>query len=145
MCQAVRYETRGDPFAINYCHCRSCRRHNGAPVVTLAGFKESQIRFSGDSRKTFESSPGVNRAFCSKCGTPLTWEGEGGDLGPIIELHVSTFDEPDLLAPSSHAFYPERVAWFEVEDNLPRYEGFSEDSALLHHGPLRKDKALQGE
>jgi len=136
MCGAVRYETKGEPFGVIHCHCRSCRKHGGAPVVTLAGFKPDQVKFSGDERKVYESSPGVGRAFCGKCGTPLTWEGDGGDLGPILEFHISTFDSPDVLAPSAHAFYPERITWMDIADNLPRYEGFTEDSPVLRHGPV---------
>ncbi len=136
MCGAVRYETTGDPFVVNHCHCQSCRKHNGAPVVTLAGFKADQVKFSGDERKIYVSSPGVGRAFCGKCGTPLTWEGDGGDLGPIVEIHISTFDNPDVLVPSAHAFYPERITWMDIADNLPRYDGFSGDSPLLRHGPV---------
>ncbi len=139
LCGAVRYESTGDPFAVNHCHCHSCRRHTGAAVVTLAGFKTHQVTFSGDARKVYESSPGVSRAFCGKCGTPLTWEGDGGDLGPIIEFHISTFDNPDELVPTSHAFDPERISWFDVADSLPRYEGFAHDSPLLRHGPARLD------
>ena len=135
LCGAVRYVTRGAPFKVNHCHCRSCRKHNGAPVVTLAGFKTDQVAFSGDERKIYESSPGVGRAFCGACGTPLTWEGDGGALGPIVEFHISTFDTPDVLVPSVHDFYPERIAWMEVADELPRYEGFSDRSRLLGRGP----------
>ena len=138
LCGAVRYETRGDPFAVNHCHCRSCRKHNGAAVVTLAGFKADQVSFSGEERKIYESSPGVGRAFCGHCGTPLTWEGDGGALGPIFEFHISTFDRPDGLVPSSHAFEPERIPWFDVADNLPRYRGFAQDGVLLHHGPVKE-------
>ncbi len=136
MCGAVRYETRGESFGVIHCHCQSCRKHNGAPVVTLAGFKADQVKFSGDERKIYESSPGVGRAFCGNCGTPLTWEGDGGDLGPIVELHISTFDNPDALVPSAHAFYSERITWMDIADNLPRYEGFSEVSPLQRHGPV---------
>ncbi len=136
MCRAVRYETTGDSFGVIHCHCHSCRKHNGAPVVTLAGFKADQVAFSGNERKIYESSPGVGRAFCANCGTPLTWEGDGGDLGPIVEFHISTFDNPEVLAPSAHAFYPERIPWLDIADSLPRYEGFSEDSPLLRHGPV---------
>lgn len=135
MCGAVRYETTGDPFAVSHCHCESCRKHNGGPVVTLAGYTKDQVEFSGAKRSLYESSPGAIRAFCQKCGTPLTWEGDGGELGPIIELHLSTFDEPAALKPTSHAFYPERISWFEIADDLPRYEGFAELSPLLCHGP----------
>ena len=80
MCGAVRYETTGESFGVSHCHCHSCRKHNGAAVVTLVGFKADQVTFSGDERKVYESSPGVGRAFCSNCGTPLTWEGHGGAM-----------------------------------------------------------------
>lgn len=135
MCGAVRYKTMGEPFAINHCHCESCRKHNGAAVVTLAGYKNDQVTFTGTQRKLYASSPGANRAFCGTCGTPLTWEGDGGELGPIIELHISTFDQPEDMVPTSHAFTPERIPWFDIADDLPRFEGFSEMSPLLYSGP----------
>ena len=135
LCSSVRFETTGESFGVIHCHCRSCRKHNGAPVVTLAGFKADQVKFSGDARKIYQSSPGVGRGFCGACGTPLTWEGEFGDLGSILEFHISTFDDPDVLVPTAHAFVSERISWFDIADNLPRYEGFSGDSPLLHHGP----------
>jgi hypothetical protein len=135
LCGAGRYETTGEAFNVIHCHCRSCRKHNGAPLVTVAGFKADQVTFSGDKRKIYESSPGVGRAFCGNCGTPLTWEGDGGDRGPIFEFHISTFDTPEVLVPTVHSFYPERIPWMDIADNLPRYEGFSGRSPLLRHGP----------
>ncbi len=138
LCGQVRFETVGEPFAVNYCHCESCRRHNGSVVAVLAGFLQQQVAFSGRQRGAYASSPGVIRAFCPNCGTPLTWEGDGGEeLGQIIELHLNTFDRPEALVPTSHAFEPERIAWFDVADDLPRYEGFADLSTLLHNGPAR--------
>jgi len=140
MCGAVRYKTGGEPFSVAYCHCNSCRKHNGASVVTLAGYQKDQVEFSGRERSFYESSPGAMRAFCDQCGTPLTWEGDGGDLGPIVELHLGTFDDPEALVPTAHAFYPEHISWFEIDDDLPRYEGFAELSPLLCHGPASKEE-----
>lgn len=136
MCGAVRYQTSGEPFAINHCHCLSCRKHNGAAVVTLAGYKKDQVAFSGKQRGTYESTPGVARAFCGNCGTPLTWEGDGGELGPIVELHVSTFDHPEVMVPTAHAFANERIPWMDIADSLPRFEGFADFGEPLHHGPV---------
>ena len=135
MCGAVRYEARGEPFSVAHCHCQSCRKHTGAPVVTLAGYLKEQVSFSGAERSLYESSPGALRAYCGQCGSPLTWEGDGGDLGPIVELHLSTFDEPEGLVPTAHAFYPEHLPWFDIADNLPRYDGFADLSTLLGNGP----------
>lgn len=143
MCGAVRYEVAGEAFLINHCHCQSCRKHNGAAVVTLAGFTADQVSFSGEERKIHESSPGVGRAFCGTCGTPLTWEGDGGALGPIVEFHISTFDNPNDMVPTAHSFEAERISWFDVADGLPRYEGFVDDEPPLRHGPV--SKGLPGE
>ncbi|MEM7121943.1 MAG: GFA family protein [Pseudomonadota bacterium] len=108
ICGAVRYETTGKTFGVQHCHCHSCRIDNGGPVVTLAGYNADQVTFSGDAHKIYASSPGVGRAFCGTCDTPLTWEGDGGELGPIVEFYISTFDNPDVLLPTGHSFDPER-------------------------------------
>ena len=138
LCGAVRYEAVGEPFFVIHCHCHSCRKHNGGPLVTLAGFTADQVRFSGEDRKIYQSSPGVGRAFCGRCGTPLTWEGDGGAHGPVVEFHISTFDDPDDLAPTAHAFYPERIAWVDTADGLPRHESLTEHSPVLRHGPAEE-------
>lgn len=135
MCGAVRYAADGAPFVVGHCHCESCRRHCGAGVGTLVGFKADQVIFSGKQRHIYASSPDVSRAFCNECGTPLTWEGDGGDIGPIIEIHIGTFDNPHVLVPTSHAFYNERLPWVDVPEQLPRFEGFPDDSPILQNGP----------
>ena len=121
MCGAVRYEATGAPTSIIHCHCTSCRKHSGAPVVTLVGYKADQVEFTKGDRKIYESSKGVGRAFCGDCGTTLTWEGDGGELGPLVEFLISTLDDPNAFAPQGHLHHAERISWFETSDNLPRY------------------------
>lgn len=135
LCGAVRFEAVGAPFSVIHCHCLSCRRHTGAPVVTLAGFKQAQVRFTQGERRIYASSPGVGRAFCPDCGTPLTWEGNGAEHGPVIELHISTFDDPAAFVPELHLHHGERIAWFDVADALPRYRGWDRGDAPYRHGP----------
>jgi hypothetical protein len=135
MCGSVRYQTVGEPVMVTHCHCQSCRKHNGAAVATLAGFKAHQVTFTGNERKLYNSSSGVSRAFCGDCGTPLTWEGDAGDLGPFCEIHISTFDEPNALVPTAHAFDSDRIPWFDIADRLPRYEGGIMGNLPSRHGP----------
>ena len=124
LCGAVRYEVQGEPYKVSYCHCRSCRKATGAPVVVMVMFRDFQVRWPGSEPRRHESSPGVRRGFCATCGTPITWEGVW-DGGPIFEVHVSTLDHPERFPPDRHAFVRERIRWFDVADDHPRYEGAS--------------------
>ena len=127
LCGAVRYEASGNPVSVIYCHCESCRKSTGAPVVALAGYKRDRVRFTRSERATYESSPGVKRGFCAHCGTSLTWEGDGDELGPLVEILIGTADDPSRLAPRSHIHHAERIPWFEVSDSLPRYREWEEE------------------
>ncbi len=139
MCGAVRFEAAGASSRVLHCHCKSCRQHTGAPMATLAVFEAGQVRFSGDERTRYISAPGVERAFCAKCGTSLTWETVFGDEGAMCAVHISAFDTPDALTPTGHSFYSERISWFDVADQLPRHEGFVAGSTPLQFGPKAPD------
>ncbi len=127
LCGAIRYLAAGEPLSLMYCHCQSCRKHAGAPVVALAGYRRDQVTFTQGVPNVYASSPGVGRAFCGSCGTPLTWEGDGGEHGPLIELLIGTMDNPDEFAPECHIHHIERLAWFETADKLPRYRVWHDD------------------
>ncbi len=137
MCGAVRYETTGEPIGVIYCHCESCRRHTGAPVSTLVGFPRDNVRFTQGERKLYASSEGVGRGFCADCGTTLTWEGDGEELGLLIEIHMGTLDDPNVHAPKCHVHHDERISWFDTADNLPRFHEWE-----VEEGPYRNDPAI---
>ena len=58
-----------------------------------------------------------------------------GELGPIIELHISTFDDPETFVPEAHLHHDERIAWFDVADGLPRYHEWDEGAEPYRTGP----------
>jgi hypothetical protein len=43
LCGAVRYRAAGAPDWVAHCHCRSCRRHCGAAMLTFAGYTRDRI------------------------------------------------------------------------------------------------------
>ncbi len=134
LCGAVRYRVQGPPLSTIYCHCNSCRKHTGAPVVALAGYRRDQVTYLSGAPRLYESSPGVGRAFCGECGTPMTWEGDGGEDGPLVEFLISTMDNPDAFPPECHIHHQERLTWFETSDSLPRYRVWhdGDDEPYLH-------------
>jgi len=137
MCGAIRFETKGAPVNSNFCHCHSCRKHTSAPVVALVGFTADQVTFTKGQRKFYQSSPGVNRAFCGDCGTPLTWEGEGSSGDMLVEILTGAMDNPDDFPPENHYLHAERVSWFDTADHLPRYRAFDEE------GPYMSEPAIK--
>ena len=101
-------------------------------------FEADKVRFTKGKRKIYQSSPGVGRAFCDRCGTPLTIEAENDDPR-TIEFHISTFDDPDSYVPTLHWYHSRRIAWFDVADDLPRYDGLDgEGKEPSSHGPAMK-------
>ena len=136
-CGAVRYEARGEPLVVGYCHCDDCRGLTGAPVVTWVMFDTRNVAFTAGQRRHYESSPGIKWGFCGDCGSPLSWEGHTRTLNGlhITEFHISSFDDPDGFRPELHWFDRERLPWFEIHDDLPRYERLHTDADPLRHGP----------
>lgn len=112
LCGAVRFRAEGDPKWIAFCHCRSCRKHTGAPVSAYAGFDRERVSWMGVPIAAFASSPGVRRGFCATCGSTLTYE---GDRWPTeIHFHVSAFDQPEDVVPTGHSFPEEGLPWLTV-------------------------------
>jgi hypothetical protein len=119
---------------VSYCHCESCRRAAGAPVQAILLFYAGGIRFTKGEPKRYESSPAVFRGHCDVCGTPISWEGLWHDK-PIIETYVATLDDPELCPPDRHAFTDERLSWFDVADDLPRWSGTSPEHLSSENQP----------
>ena len=91
LCGAVRFEVAGPPKWTGYCHCRSCRKHTGAPVSAFAGYEREKVTVTGEAFARFASSPGVQRGFCSRCGSTLSYEGERWPTE--FHVHVGAFEK----------------------------------------------------
>ncbi|MDX2233699.1 MAG: GFA family protein [Hyphomonadaceae bacterium] len=109
LCGGVRFETRGAPRFLSNCHCETCRRASSAPSVAWAGFLDAQVTLTGESLRSYPSSPGVARYFCGVCGSPVAFRGErwAGET----HLTICAFDAPAGLAPASDHFPEERLPW----------------------------------
>ena len=117
LCGQLSFQARGEPGWVAYCHCASCRRHSASPVACFVNFPLDRVAFFGE-RATFQSSPGVTRSHCARCGTPIAYETE--KRAGEIDLYLNAFDDPAAFEPQSHSFFAERIPWFDTRDELPR-------------------------
>jgi len=117
-CGDIRYRVTGEPLWVGHCHCESCRRANSAAFVTYAGFPRERFRILAGEPGIFRSSPGVERRFCRRCGSHLTFEGERWPT----ETHVMicSLENPADLQPAAHFQSAEQLPWVHLGDGLPR-------------------------
>ncbi|HEX3499477.1 MAG TPA: GFA family protein [Stellaceae bacterium] len=118
-CGAIRFTATGAPLFVVLCHCESCRRSTGGALAAACGFRREDVAFAGNNPTYYDSSPGVRRGFCPRCGTSLTFESTRWP--DDVHLMVGNFDSPDDFTPQCHVFAGERLPWLKMADGLPCY------------------------
>jgi len=118
LCGAVRYEITGAVSNPCFCHCTTCRRATGAPMVPWGTFAREAVRIVHGRLSEFRSSAQVARGFCAHCGTSLTYrhEARAGE----IDVTLSTLDDPTVLPPPMHVWVKDRLPWVAIGDDLPQ-------------------------
>ena len=122
LCGTTQYEATGEPVAAVLCHCSMCRRAAGAPAVAWAMFASDQFVVTGGQIAKYLSSDGAERGFCSGCGTTLTFSADY--LPGLVDVTISSLDDPSRLSPSMHIWESRRLDWFVSADPWPRHKEF---------------------
>ena len=90
LCGAVRYEATPDHRDGYYCHCRMCQLAFGNTRAAYLNLRKSEVRWL-TRRPYYASSKIARRGFCSRCGTPLSFEFLDSER---MDLSVGSLDEP---------------------------------------------------
>jgi hypothetical protein len=115
LCGAVRFVATSEPNWVAWCHCQSCRKHTGAPVSVFAEIPRDAYRVTQGEITKFNSSAGVWRGFCARCGSTLTCERES--LPTVTHFHVGAIDQAARLRPTWHIFPEERLPWLHLDES----------------------------
>ncbi|HWD66529.1 MAG TPA: GFA family protein [Caulobacteraceae bacterium] len=121
-CGAVKLEASGEPEAMGYCHCRSCRSWSGGPVNAFSLWRPEAVRVTEGEGfvATYAGSPLSERKYCAKCGGHLMTNHP--PLG-MVDVFAATL--PDLdFRPGVHVNYAETV--LPMKDGLPKLKDFPE-------------------
>ena len=121
MCGAVRYRVNGKHTYAGICHCDDCRRATGGAYVPWFGAAPENFTVTKGAITEHESSPGIRRGFCGKCGASLTYGGEGwNDIG----ITIASLDNPNAIKPESNVFLRDRLHWVTFDESMRNYDGF---------------------
>jgi hypothetical protein len=130
LCGAVRYRLDAAPFDAGYCHCTTCRRASGAPVLAFASVPRALFMVTRGEPRSRPSSSFGERWFCGDCGTPLAML--VAHQPETIDFTIGSLDLPELVRPAFHLFFGEHIRWFNPSDTFPRHEGFRPDTRGLN-------------
>ena len=119
LCGAVRYRITRESVARTLCHCRSCRLASGAPSLAWTVVHAGDLHHDGGLPTEFESSPGIFRGFCARCGTSLTWRSAAKPA--TIDVTTASLDAPDAFGPTKEIWVEHRLAWEAPNPTLPQY------------------------
>jgi len=133
LCGAVTWRFEQVPTQMYHCHCSRCRKVHGVGFATYLNGPAQGFHLDGrELVQGWESMPGVQRAFCGRCGSvvPNIWEGQ------VFAPAGNFIDDPGLR-PQAHIFVGSKAPWYDIADALPRFDtwptGF--DAPLLPDRP----------
>lgn len=115
LCGAVRYEARPHHRDGYYCHCRMCQLAVGNTRAAWLNLRKDQVRWL-QPPAYFASSKIARRGFCSRCGTPLSFEFHDSEF---MDLTVGSLDDPAQLTPNAHYSVETRIGGWHADDGLP--------------------------
>lgn len=123
LCGAVRYRVTGAPQGTSLCHCFSCRRSTGGPSLAWAIFPEDKVEISSGELAEHQSSPGVYRGFCPRCGTSLTYRRD--NRPGLFDVTTASLDDPEAFPPAVEIWLEEKLSWMAANPALPHFSRFS--------------------
>lgn len=115
-CGSVQFTVTGEPAAMGYCHCESCRHWSAGPVNAFTLWKPDSIEITQGAADigTFNKTPRSFRKWCKKCGGHLMTEHPLWGLTDVYAAAIPGFP----YRPAVHVNYQETI--LHIKDGLPK-------------------------
>ena len=120
-CGAVEYEVADEFEYSAYCHCSNCRRTTGSAFKPFAGIRRAKFKFiRGDTDLLVYGEENGNDTHCKFCGSLVFSVVRDG---AYVHVPMGTLVDDPTIRPTKHIFVGSKAPWFEITDDLPRFEG----------------------
>lgn len=122
LCGGVQYEAQGPLSLMTRCHCVQCRKASGAEFATNATVPRATFRLvtGKELLGSWASSPGAERVFCTRCGSPVFKRNAARP--DEVRLRLGCLDVDLDERPTSHLFVRSKPRWSEISDDLPQHD-----------------------
>jgi hypothetical protein len=119
-CGAVEIKVVGEPGAMGYCHCSSCREWAAAPVNAFTLWPPSAVSVvrGAELLGRFQKTDRSIRRWCARCGGHVFTE---HPLWGVVDVYAATI--PGFpFKPGVHVNYAESV--LHMDDGLPKQRDY---------------------
>src|SRR6185503_18421388 len=98
-CGAVQLTASGDPAAMGYCHCESCRHWSAGPVNAFSLWPSPtvQVTRGADQVGSYQKSANSIRKWCKTCGGHLMTEHPQWKLTDVYAAILPDLDFKAML------------------------------------------------
>ena len=119
-CGAVQLEAAGEPAAMGYCHCESCRAWSAGPINAFTLWPPASVKVTrgAEHLATYAKTAASERQFCRKCGGHLMTNHPGFGLVDVYAAILPTVS----FKPGVHVNYAETA--LRIKDGLPKLRDF---------------------
>jgi hypothetical protein len=115
-CGAVAVRVVGQPAAMGYCHCSSCREWSAGPVNAFTLWPPSAVTVTrgADQLVSYNKTENSTRKWCKQCGGHVYTE---HPLWGVTDVYAASI--PDFpYHPGLHVNYQETK--LRIKDGLPK-------------------------
>lgn len=115
-CQSVQITVTGEPAAMGYCHCASCRSWSAGPVNAFTLWKPTSLQITKGKEHLLSYAKTANsqRQWCAKCGGHVLTEHPEWGLTDVYAATIPAFP----FKAGVHVNYQDSV--LPVHDGLPK-------------------------
>lgn len=121
-CGQIQFTVTGQPEAMGYCHCESCRHWSAGPVNAFSLWQPEALNITQGTRliERYNKTPGSTRQWCRNCGGHIFTDHP--EMG-LIDIYAALI--PGLqFKPDVHVHYQESM--LRIRDGLPKFKDVPE-------------------
>ncbi|MFN8602594.1 MAG: GFA family protein [Candidatus Binatia bacterium] len=129
LCGGIRIHVSGKVGPIVYCHCTRCQKSSGSAFGANADVRRKYWTYVAGEElvREYESSPGVFRAFCERCGSPIY--SRRPDAPDVLRLRLGILEDDPERRSLAHFWVGSKAPWFDIGDALPQFSAGPADHA----------------